>query len=58
MPIKDPTVFLGRKNPDAKYSPVSKFDARLRSHNRSVEKMRDEVRPPDTPRDQFTTKVE
>jgi len=58
MPMRDATVFLGRKDPDNKYRPVSKLPARLKSHNRPVPKLREETLPPDSPQDQFITKAQ
>lgn len=56
MAMTDATEVLAREDPDHLFRAVSRFDPRLKSHNRPVEHVQEEVLPPDTPKDQFITK--
>jgi hypothetical protein len=51
----DPSEFIGRKKPVTRYKPASKFDRRLKSHNRPVN-VQESVLPPDSPENEFITK--
>lgn len=51
----DPSEFIGRKRPGTRYNVASKFDRRLKSHNRPV-KVQEAVLPPDSPVNEFITK--
>lgn len=54
MPGKRSDSYIDRKNPERRYNPSSKFNRRLRSHDRPV-KPSESMLPPDNPGDQFTT---
>ena len=51
----DPTEFIGRKHPNSRYKPVSKFDRRIKSLNRPTP-VQEEMLPPDSPTNEFITK--
>lgn len=53
--MADHSEFVGRKRPETLYSPVSKFDKRLKTHNRPVA-VQPSVLPPDSPTQEFITR--